>query len=104
MEITLQYFEGCPHRTVAAEHLARLAANDVSITIKEQVIQSPEDAEAARFRGSPSILIDGSDAFPDTAAEVGFACRVYATPAGLAGSPTLEQLRGVIAERRGSAS
>lgn len=104
MEITLQYFEGCPHRVVAAEHLARLAADDVSITISEQVIQNPEDAEIARFRGSPSILIDGSDAFPDSNSEVGFACRVYATPAGLAGSPTLEQLRGAIADRRRGAS
>jgi len=40
--------------------------------------------------------VDGVDAFADGIAGVGLACRVYATPDGSAGSPTLDQLRAVI--------
>ncbi len=96
MEITLQYFDGCPNWTIAAERLAVIAAERPGVIVSRQLVESPEDAEAIGFRGSPSILINGQDLFPDPSAAVGLACRIYATPAGFAGAPTLEQLRETI--------
>ncbi|UYN83477.1 MULTISPECIES: thioredoxin family protein [Microcella] len=96
MEITLQYFDGCPNWLIAAERLATIAADRPGITVNHRLVETLEEAEAIGFRGSPSILVDGVDRFADPSADVGLACRVYGTPAGLAGSPTLEQLRDAI--------
>ena len=56
-------------------------------------INSPEEAERVHFVGSPTILIDGRDPFEGSGERFGLTCRVYQTPDGLAGSPTIEQLR-----------
>ncbi|WP_040493594.1 hypothetical protein, partial [Ilumatobacter nonamiensis] len=63
-----------------------------------RIVDTPEEAERTRFRGSPSILVDGVDPFTDADAPVGLSCRMYQTPDGLAGSPTLDQLREVLAD------
>ncbi len=93
MEITGQYVDGCPNAAIAAERLAVIAAERPGVTVNWQLIKSVEDAETFGFRGSPSILVDGRDLFPDLSAAVGLACRIYSTPAGFTGAPTLEQLR-----------
>jgi hypothetical protein len=54
-------------------------------------VETAEDAERLRFIGSPTILVDGRDPFAGVAAPFGLTCRVYRTPEGLAGSPTLDQ-------------
>ncbi|MCE0459491.1 thioredoxin family protein (plasmid) [Curtobacterium sp. C1] len=97
MEITLQYFDGCPNWEATAERLAVIAAEHPAVTVLRQRIATQEEAEAADFRGSPTLLINGSPLFPAPDAPAGLSCRVYLTPAGLAGSPTLEQLRDAIA-------
>ena len=97
--ITVQYFQGCPNYNLAVEHVAealrRLGRGDVAVATEE--IADEEQATRAGFRGSPTILSDGVDPFADPAAPVGFACRVYDTPAGLAGAPSVEQLCEVLA-------
>jgi hypothetical protein len=55
-------------------------------------VATPEDAERLRFVGSPTVLVDGHDPFADGGA-FGLSCRVYPTLDGLAGAPTVEQLR-----------
>jgi hypothetical protein len=42
------------------------------------------------------VLINGVDPFVDDDAPVGFACRIYETESGPAGSSTLDQLRAAI--------
>ncbi|TFB60832.1 thioredoxin family protein [Cryobacterium sp. TMT2-17-1] len=96
MDITLQYFDGCPNWKIAAERLALIAAACPGIVVTRRLVENLEDAETIGFRGSPSMLVDGTDLFPDPSASVGLACRIYKTPTGLAGAPTLEQLRDAI--------
>lgn len=74
----------------------RLARELRGLTVTRHLVDTPEEAERVGFRGSPSILVDGVDAFADPDAPVGLSCRVYMTPEGPAGSPTLEQLREVL--------
>jgi hypothetical protein len=99
MDITLQYFTGCPSWKVADDRLASLVAERPDVTVTHRLVETAEEAERVGFRGSPSILVDGVDLFADAAPAVGLACRVYQTPDGLAGSPTLEQLRTALALR-----
>lgn len=98
MDITLLYFEDCPSWKVAAERLAIIAAERDDVTLTRGVVDTSEEAERVGFLGSPSIHIDGVDVFAEPGAQVGLACRRYATPNGPQGSPTLEQLRAVLAD------
>ena len=103
MEIQLLYFEGCPHWTVMEERLREalsLAGN--SQAIEHVLVESPEEADALHFTGSPSLLIGGQDPFPSSSTEFGLSCRVYSTPGGPQGAPTVEQLVSAIGERSGS--
>ena len=96
MDITLLYFEGCPNWKVADERLATIAAERSDVTVTHRVVETIEEAERLGFHGSPSILVDGEDPFADADTAVGLSCRVYRTPDGPAGAPTLQQLRAVL--------
>ncbi|GAA4710275.1 hypothetical protein APR04_000965 [Promicromonospora umidemergens] len=96
MEIVLQYFDGCPNWKVAQEHLEVIAAERPDITVTRQLVETFDQAERVGFRGSPSILVDGSDPFADSDAGIGLACRIYQTPDGPTGAPTLRQLRAAL--------
>ncbi len=94
--MTLLYFDGCPNWLEADSRLRALAAEHPEMVVERRLVETVEDAEATRFRGSPSIIVDGVDPFADADAPVGLSCRMYQTPDGAAGSPTLDQLREVI--------
>lgn len=98
MDVTLLYFDGCPHWMSADRTLAELAA-EFDLDIARKRISSPTEAEQAGFRGSPTILIDGLDPFADPDAPTGLSCRLYNTPEGLRGSPTSDMLRAVLRQR-----
>jgi hypothetical protein len=99
MNVTLLYFDDCPNWLVADGHLRTLAAELPEMVIERRIVNTVEEAEVAQFRGSPSIRVDGVDPFADLDAPVGLSCRVYKTSAGLAGSPTLDQLRSAVIGR-----
>lgn len=97
MEITLQYFDDCPNWKVTDRHLhSFIAEQALDATVRYQLIDTPEAAAEHGFRGSPSVLIDGSDPFAEPDAPVGLSCRIYLTESGPAGSPTIHQLKRAI--------
>lgn len=100
MEIELLYFEDCPNWEVTAAHLDTLAEDFPDLELSRHLVDTEEEAQRVQFRGSPSIIVDGVDVFAPDDAPVGLSCRMYQTPNGPAGSPTLEQLRDVITERQ----
>ena len=95
MEIELLYFEDCPHWRTADERL-RTVAERRRIPITRRMVDTSEDAERHGFRGSPTILVDGRDPFATGDEPVGLSCRIYRTPEGAAGSPTVEQLETIL--------
>lgn len=96
-EVTLLYSEGCPSWRLADERLTRVA-DELGFTITRRAVATAEQAQAEGFRGSPTVLVDGRDAFAaDEDEPAGLSCRVYETPDGLAGVPTVEQLRTALA-------
>lgn len=91
MRIELLYFDDCPNWKTAAERLGSLAAAR-GLEVVHRQVTTPEEAETAQFRGSPTILVDGRDPFATGDDAFGLSCRVYQTPDGPAGSPTTAQL------------
>lgn len=65
MEIEILHIEGCPNWRDTADHvtaiIAELGANQPPIRVT--LLSSPAAARVL-FAGSPTILIDGADAFP----------------------------------------
>lgn len=98
MDITLQFFDGCPNWQVTDRRLSTLIAEGLDATIEYQRIDSRESAIEHGFRGSPTVLINGVDPFADDT-PYGLSCRIYETELGPAGSPTLDRLRAAIAAR-----
>jgi hypothetical protein len=99
MDVELQYLDGCPHWR-AADRVLRAAlerGGHRDVAVRYVQVGTPEQAEALGFRGSPTLLVDGRDLFDDPATTVGLSCRLYPTPDGLAGTPTLEQLIDALA-------
>ncbi|WP_125616365.1 hypothetical protein [Specibacter cremeus] len=93
MDIELRTIPGCPHGASAgklfAQALALEGIDPAAMTIRE--IATDDEAADLDFHGSPTFTIDGTDLFPADA-ELAVTCRVYPTPGGLAGLPTLESL------------
>lgn len=93
MDLRLLYFDGCPNWRETDERLRdAVALAGLTVTATYVKVETPEDAERLSFRGSPTVLVNGTDPFADDSAPVGLSCRVFQTPDGLRGAPTLEQL------------
>lgn len=98
MKVELLYFDGCPNWEVAEERLAQAlkAVGRDDLTVRLRQVETAQDAANTGFTGSPTVLVDGRDPFATGHEQIGLACRVYSTPQGLAGSPSLEQLVEVL--------
>ncbi len=100
MDVSLLYFDGCPSWHDAERNLlaalAEVGAPDV--VVHRQLVDTVEEAErVGSLLGSPTILVNGRDPFAVLGATPGLSCRVYRTDAGLAGVPTVAQLREALA-------
>lgn len=100
MDVTLLYFDGCPSWRTTDERLRRLA-DEFDLEIRYHEVDTPEAAAELAFRGSPTVLVNGRDPFVQgdepVGSSAGLSCRIYETPDGPAGSPTLDQLREALA-------
>lgn len=97
MDVRLLYFDGCPDWHPAESRLREaLEVIGSSADVSLVSVSTPDEAERLGFRGSPTVLLDGVDPFADVTAPVGLSCRVFRTPEGLRGSPTVDQLVQVL--------
>ncbi|WP_270889996.1 thioredoxin family protein [Pedococcus sp. 5OH_020] len=98
MDVSLLYFDGCPHWSVAEQRLGAALAEvgRGGVSVRHVLVETSEEAERLGFIGSPTILVNGKDPFATGAEQPAWACRVFKTPDGLAGSPTVEQLVEVL--------
>jgi len=96
VKIEVQHFEGCPN---SAEMIARVRTAieefNEHIEYKEILVETPEQARQIKFRGSPTVLINGSDLenMPEPT-EANLACRYYKK-----GLPSISQIKEFIADR-----
>jgi len=99
MDVELLYFDECPHWQLADERLqaALTAVGRADQPISYVQVDRAESFAVSGFAGSPTILVNGRDPFRAPGATLGgLSCRLFSTPNGLAGSPTVEQLSSVL--------
>jgi hypothetical protein len=96
VEITVLGFADCPHLGLVRHRLGEaLECTVPGVRVHERLVDEHDDLERLGFRGSPTILVDGRDPFPG-ARGTGLFCRVYRTPDGGQGAPTVDQLVEVL--------
>ena len=94
MKIELLYFEGCPSWQNGIENLKdALKAEELEAEIRLVRVEDSATAARLKFLGSPSFRVDGVDLWSEERKRYNLSCRVYATPQGLKGAPTVEMLR-----------
>ena len=102
--LELLWWEGCPSTDRALTELRQAAADlgleAPDITMRE--IRTDEEAAAAGFTGSPTILVDGIDVVvnhgPDEVGVTGLTCRVYRRRDGrVSPTPDPDDLRAALA-------
>jgi hypothetical protein len=99
MRITVLHMKDCPHVALARERVGKAARRlGLTASIGERLLAERDhaDEEASTFGGSPTILLNGHDPFPTPGSGLGSACRLYPTPDGLQGAPTVDQLVEVL--------
>jgi hypothetical protein len=94
MQIDLLYFDGCPSWQEGLENLkAALKQEGVAAEIRLVRVDDDRQAAAFKFLGSPSFQVNGQDWWPEDRTTFHLSCRVYPTPAGMRGAPSLEMLQ-----------
>jgi protein-disulfide isomerase len=96
MHVAVVEVRDCPHAAEAARRVADALhlVGRGQIQVDRVVVTTVQDAERLGAPGSPTILIDGRDLYPSPrpATRDGLVCRLYPTPTGLSGAPTVDQL------------
>jgi hypothetical protein len=93
VKVELLFFDGCPNHEALLPRLRGLlqsigAEGDIHLVR----VENAEEAQRARFLGSPTVRVNGEDVEPgaDDRADFGLKCRLFATPEGLRGMPADE--------------
>jgi hypothetical protein len=101
MQIDLLYFDGCPARQDGLENgKAALAAEGLEASIRLVMVADDDEAARLKFLGSPSFRVDGVDWWPEERKRYAMNCRVYQTPPGLKGAPSMKMLREKLRAQR----
>ena len=92
--VELLYFDGCPGIDRVSPVVAPLAEAAGARVVRRRV-ETPQEAEAQRFLGSPTVRVDGMDVEPgaERRSDYGMKCRLYQTADGLTGVPEQEWVR-----------
>jgi glutaredoxin len=95
--IQIQYFNGCPNSSEMIYRVkTAIAGIEEEIDYEEVLIETNESAEKMKFRGSPTLLINGKDyeGQPEPI-RISLSCRFY--PDGL---PTVQEIKKRITENQ----
>lgn len=89
IRIEIQYFTSCPNSPILIKRVKEAIKGFENIDYKEVLVDSNEKAGEVKFRGSPTLLINGKDYEDQPAPEsAALTCRYY--PKGL---PTVEKIK-----------
>ncbi|GEK86572.1 hypothetical protein [Microbacterium aerolatum] len=101
MKVDVVHIDDCPNWVTAGDRVraALDALGMVDVPVGYVLLRTPEEASEVVFAGSPTILLDGQDAFASGGSTTDLACRVYMTDTGLAGLPSVRQIEDTIRDR-----
>ena len=101
MQIELLYFDGCPSWESGLKNLeVALEEEGLFISVKMVKVADDNDAAQLKFLGSPHFRVNGQDLWPEERKNYSLSCRVYPTPEGIKGFPTVAMLRGQLKQLR----
>lgn len=90
MNVTILHVADCPNVVVALERVSTAAATlGLDVDVHEILVADESEGFRLGFAGSPTILIEGVDPFAERTADPSLTCRLYRTPTGLDGAPSL---------------
>jgi hypothetical protein len=97
-------FDGCPNVDETDQRILRALTDErCAAEIVRRDIATAGEAVALRFRGSPSVRINGRDVeveMSEDATLYGLACRTYRTGDAVEGAPSLASIRRAIRRER----
>jgi hypothetical protein len=94
MKIQLLYFDGCPSWECGLKNLeVALLEENFSASIEMVKVADDDEAVQLKFLGSPHFRVNGHDLWPENRETYSLSCRVYPTPEGFKGFPTVAMLR-----------
>jgi hypothetical protein len=95
MHVRLLLVPDCPNAEPAAA-VVRQALDEVGLTdvpVTTHTVDTQAEAEQLGFLGSPTILINGRDPFPDSGRQPALGCRLYHHQTGPNGIPPIQPIR-----------
>jgi hypothetical protein len=105
MQLTVLAVPDCPNAAVLDHRLAAVLDGRVDVSVAHQVISDEDEAARRGMRGSPTLLIDGSDPFAGPGDSPGMSCRLYRDEDGrLSGAPSADQLRQAMGQAPAAAA
>lgn len=105
MKVELLHIQECPNWREAGLRLeAAIESLGLDVPVDYRPLSSVQEIDGLPFSGSPTLVVDGEDLFPDAATIHVLACRVFRTPIGLRGVPEQEQVIDAMREHARTAS
>jgi hypothetical protein len=104
VRVELLWWDGCPsYPETLADLRAVLREEGVDAEVQLTEIESDEQAHRERFPGSPTIRLDGEDAFPAQDGEpFSLTCRIYHLRDGrVSPTPDPEDIRDAVRRANG---
>lgn len=97
MQLTVLAVPDCPHVDLLEQRLAQVLKGRHDVTVTRHVVDDPDEANRRGMRGSPTVLIDGTDPFAEPGQQTSVSCRLYRDSGGRAeGAPSVSQLRQAV--------
>jgi hypothetical protein len=97
MQLVLLTVPDCPNVAAFEERLAAALAGHPA-AVRRRVVGDEREAAETGMRGSPTLLVDGSDPFAAPGEPPSLSCRLYRDASGRTGPvPSVEELRRVLA-------
>ena len=94
MDVTVLTVPDCPNAAVLEERLAVVLADRPDVAVIRRVVEDEEQAVRFGMRGSPTLLVDGTDPFADPDMPASMSCRLYrGTGGSVEGAPSMIELR-----------
>ncbi len=98
MELTLLTVPTCQSAAVFEERRSAALVGHPGAVVHRSEVTDEQEAAKAGMHGSPTLLIDGADAFAAPGDPPSWSCRLYRDDAGRPGpAPSVEALRRALA-------
>lgn len=102
MEVEIVYIEGCPNvgdARASVEEAARRTG--IVVHLGYRVVADGAEAVAAGMRGSPTVLVLGTDAAGPGGDASSLSCRLYAGSDGYRGAPDVDLIASALTRATG---